>query len=260
MKLEFFTLEISGGVASVVINRPKSRNALSKATNEELIRLAEHLASQNDVRVCTIRGAEDKAFCTGADLKERKGVSAEETGVYLDAISGAVNAWGAIPQPTIAIMNGHAFGGGLELALACDFRIAVLGAQMGLTEVRLGIMPGAGGSQRLPRLIGLARAKELILCGARIDASRAEAIGLLNKAVPREDLIEESQALVAKLLAGAPLSLRHSKKAMEDGFGMPLADALKLERKHYDITLFTEDRNEGLLAFAEKRPPNFKGQ
>ena len=166
-------VEIKDHVARVTINRPAARNALSKATNEELLSVAAQLGNDPDVRAVVLRGSGDKSFCAGADLKERKGVAAEETGPYVDAISGAINAWSRIPQPTLAVVNGFAFGGGMELAIACDLRIASDNALFGLTEVRLGIMPGAGGTQRLPRLIGVAAAKELILLGNRIDAARA---------------------------------------------------------------------------------------
>src|SRR5690349_19413025 len=162
-------VDVSGdGVAWVTLDRPDARNALSKAVNLELLRLARELSADRAVRVVVLTGTGDAAFCAGADLKERKGVPASEAGPFIDAISGAIGAWSRIKQPTICAMNGSAYGGGLELALACDFRICVAGAEMGLTEVKLGIMPGAGGTQRLPRLVGAAAAKELILLGRRI--------------------------------------------------------------------------------------------
>src|ERR1041384_4265953 len=177
------------GVAWITLNRPDARNALSRDVNLKLKDLADELEDRDDVRAIVITGSGDKAFCAGADLKERRGVSAAETGPYLNAIAGAIGGFADSRKPTICAMNGSAYGGGLELALACDFRIIVQGAEVGLTEVRLGIMPGAGGTQRLPRLIGEARAKELILLGRRISAERALEIGLVNQVVPRAGLM-----------------------------------------------------------------------
>lgn len=247
------------GVAWVTLNRPAARNALSRQVNLELAALAADLGKDRDVRAVVLTGAGDKAFCAGADLKERKGVSADQTGPYIDAISGAIDAWARLPQATLAVLNGHAFGGGMELALACDFRMAVEDAQMALTEVRLGIMPGAGGTQRLPRLIGAARAKELILLGRRIDARRAHDIGLVMQVSPRERLREDAEALVAELLGCAPRSVEMAKQAIDRGVEVGIDEGLRIERACYDVTLFTEDRNEGLRAFAEKRPPRYTG-
>ncbi len=257
---EHLRVEQREHVAWVTLNRPDARNALSKALNAELSAVAADLADNREVRTVVITGAGEKAFCAGADLKERKGVGAAETGAYVDAISGAINAWAALPQPTIALLNGYAFGGGVELALACDFRIAVEDAVLGLTEVRLGIIPGAGGTQRLPRLIGEARAKELILLGRRITAERAEAIGLVNQVVPRAELNLAVDAMLAELRGCAPVSVTKAKEAISRGLDVSLDDGLRIERECYDVTLFTEDRNEGLAAFADKRPPAYRGR
>ncbi len=252
-------VDIEGGVARVTINRPQAHNALSRETNEELRQLASELASNSDVRVVLLRGAGEKSFCAGADLKERKGVSAAETGPYVDAISGAIHAWARIPQPTIAVVNGYAFGGGMELAIACDIRIASDNALFGLTEVKLGIMPGAGGTQRLPRLIGVAAAKELILLGKRIDAERALAIGLVSSVVPTAGLDAEEERLLSDIAGCAPLSLRMAKEAIDRGVEVGVEEGLRIERACYERTLFSDDRNEGLAAFAEKRAPRFTG-
>jgi methylglutaconyl-CoA hydratase len=249
-----------GGVAWVVLNRPEARNALSRQVCRELGELAQSLGEDREVRSVVLTGAGDKAFCAGADLKERKGVSAEEAGPYLDAISGAANAWAAIPKPTIAAMNGSAFGGGLELALACDFRLAVPGASFALTEVRLGIMPGAGGTQRLPRLVGVARAKEMILLGRRVSAPRALEIGLVQELAEADELEAAAMALCEELTLCAPISLTMAKRAIDRGIDMPIDEGLILERACYDVTLFTEDRDEGLRAFAAKRAPRFQGR
>ena len=248
------------GVVWVTLNRPEALNALSRQVNLDLARLAAELASDRSVRAVALTGAGDKAFCAGADLKERKGVAAEDTKGYVDAISGAIDAWARMPKVTIAVLNGHAFGGGMELALACDLRIAVEGAQMGLTEVRLGIMPGAGGTQRLPRLVGVARAKELVLLGRRIDAARALEIGLVMQVSPRERLREDVDAILTELAGCAPRSLEMAKQAIDRGIEVGIDEGLRIERACYDVTLFTEDRNEGLRAFAEKRAPRYTGR
>ncbi|TMQ03266.1 MAG: enoyl-CoA hydratase [Deltaproteobacteria bacterium] len=253
-------VEQLAGTVWITLNRPDARNALSRDVNLQLQDLATELEDREDVRAIVITGAGDKVFCAGADLKERRGVPANETGPYINAISGAINAWADSRKPTICAMNGSAFGGGLELALACDFRIIVEGAEVGLTEVKLGIMPGAGGTQRLPRLIGEARAKELILLGRRISAARAYEIGLVNQVVARGGLRAAVEAVLAELATCAPLSLRCAKAAIERGYGKPLTEGLDIERECYDVTLYSDDRDEGLAAFAEGRPPQYRGR
>jgi enoyl-CoA hydratase/carnithine racemase len=249
-----------GVVAVVTLNRPDVRNALSRDVNLRLRDIAADLDQDADVRAIVVTGAGDKAFCAGADLKERRGVPAAESWPYVNAIAGAINGWGEIRKPTIAAMNGSAYGGGLELAMACDLRILVEGAEVGLTEVRLGIMPGAGGTARLPRLIGEARAKELILLGRRIGAARALEIGLVHQVVPRAQLDAALDAMLAELAGCAPLSVQQAKSAIQDGHGKPIGEALDIERQAYEFTLFSEDRNEGLAAFAEGRPPRYQGR
>jgi methylglutaconyl-CoA hydratase len=253
-------VEKRGTAAWVTLNRPAVRNALSRDVNNRLQELALELASDEDVRAIVITGAGDRAFCAGADLKERRGVPAAESGPYINAIAGAINGWADLRKPTIAAMNGSAYGGGLELALGCDFRILVEGAEVGLTEVRLGIMPGAGGTQRLPRIIGEARAKEMILLGRRISAARALELGLVNQVVPPAELVRAVEALLAELEGCAPLSVQQAKAAIERGFGRPIDEALDLERQLYEVTLHSEDRDEGLAAFAEGRPPRYQGR
>jgi len=259
MSAQLVTVERSEHAAWVTINRPEAYNALSKQTNLELRAAAEQLGADKTLRAVVITGAGDKAFCAGADLKERKGVSAEQTGPYVDAISGAINAVAALPQATIAMVNGHAFGGGMELMLACDIRVASTNAKMGLTEVRLGIMPGAGGTQRLTRLCGVAVAKRLILTGKRLSAAEAAELGIVSDAVAPAELRGVVEAIVAELAGCAPRSIEMAKAAIDRGIDVPLADGLKIERDCYDVTLFTEDRNEGLRAFAEKRDPQYQG-
>jgi enoyl-CoA hydratase/carnithine racemase len=257
---ELVVEEKPNGVVWVTLNRPDVRNALSRDVNLKLQDIAHSFEQREDVRVVVLTGAGDKAFCAGADLKERKGIPADEAAPYINAISGAIESWGEIKVPTVCLMNGSAYGGGLELAMACDFRILVEGAEVGLTEVRLGIMPGAGGSQRLPRLVGEARAKELILLGRRITAARAKEIGLVTDVVARDKLKEAGAALLADLALCAPLSVAAAKSAIERGYGKPISEGLEIERECYERTLFSEDRDEGLLAFAEGRPPKYQGR
>jgi len=258
--MDELVVEHRGSTAWITLNRPDARNALSRDVNLRLQEIAATLDDKDDVRAIVVTGTGDKAFCAGADLKERRGVPAAETAPYLNAIAGAISAFGDSRKPTICAMNGSAYGGGLELALACDFRILAEGAELGLTEVRLGIMPGAGGTQRLPRLIGEARAKELILLGRRISAARALEIGLVNQVVPRAQLTAAVEAMLAELDGCAPLSVRCAKAAIERGWAKPLAEGFAIERECYDMTLFSEDRDEGLAAFAQGRPPRYQGR
>ena len=249
-----------GHVAWVTLNRPAVRNALSRDVNQRLSAIAAALDQDPEITVIVLTGAGDKAFCAGADLKERRGVPAAASGTFIDAIAGAIADWGELRKTTIAAMNGSAYGGGLELAMACDFRILVEGSEVGLTEVRLGIMPGAGGTVRLPRLVGEARAKELILLGRRIPASRALEIGLVTQVVPPAQLASSVDAMLGELAGCAPLSLQQAKSSIERGHGRSIQEALELERECYDVTLFSADRDEGLAAFAEGRPPSYKGR
>ena len=253
-------VEEKGNVVWVMLNRPDVRNALSRAVNLKLQDLAAELEHREHIHAIVLTGAGDKAFCAGADLKERRGVPAAESATFINAIGGAINSWGELRKPTICAMNGSAYGGGLELAMACDFRICVDTAEMGLTEVKLGIMPGAGGTQRLPRLVGEARAKEMILLGRRISAAHALAFGLVNQVVPRAQLRATVDALLAELATCAPLSVTSAKSAIERGHGRALEDGLAIERECYEVTLFSEDRDEGLAAFAEGRPPKYQGR
>ncbi len=252
-------VEEKAGVAWVTLNRPDVRNALSRAVNTRLTDIALELDQKDSVRAIVLTGAGDKAFCAGADLKERKGVPAAETGPYINAIATAIETWGEVRKPTICMMNGSAYGGGLELAMACDLRVITDGAEVGLTEVRLGIMPGAGGTQRLPRLVGEARAKELILLGRRIGAPRAAEIGLVHQCVARDQLRSVVDGMLAELAGCAPLSVMSAKSAIQRGYGKELSEALSIERECYEVTLYSEDRDEGLAAFAEGRPPSYKG-
>lgn len=253
-------LEISDFVAIVTINRAESLNAFNYETLMELQRRVEEIRINQEVRAVLFIGAGEKAFSVGADLKERKNLSDEQVKRNLYKINEVFTAIDQLPQPTIAAINGFAFGGGMELALTCDFRIAAVEAQMGLTETSLAIIPGAGGTQRLPRLIGQAKALELILTARRLTAEEAFTIGLLTKVVERNQLMKACLAFAAQMLANGPIALQQAKFAVKNGMNADLNTGLQIERKAYEVTLPTEDRIEALQAFSEKRKPNFKGK
>jgi enoyl-CoA hydratase/carnithine racemase len=250
-------VERRAGAVWITIDRADAMNALSGEVLTQLGAAVDAAAGDASVRAIVVTGAGDKAFSAGADLKERRGMSEAETRARIDLINAVFTRLARVGKATIAAMNGVAFGGGLELALACDFRLAVTGTQLGLTEVRLGIMPGAGGTQRLSRLLGAARAKELVLLGRRITSERAAEIGLVTEVTA--DLLAAVDRLLAELNGAAPRSVAMAKRAIDEGADVDIAEGLKIERQCYEVTLATEDRNEGLRAFAEKRPPNFQG-
>ena len=251
-------VEREGRIAWLTMDRPDAANALSKALVADLG--AALAALQADPPVLILTGAGEKAFCAGADLKERRAMSLDETRAFLGALNAMVDALAAHPQPVVAALNGAAYGGGLELALACDLRVAAEGIELGLPEVRLGIIPGAGGTQRLARACGVAVAKELILTGRRVPAARARELGLLSAVVPAAELRAEALRWATEIATAGPLAVAQAKAAIDAGFGQPLEAALAVERAAYEVVLASEDRNEGLRAFAEKRKPNFTGK
>jgi methylglutaconyl-CoA hydratase len=253
-------VEVRAGVGFVTLNRPAAANALSGELVGALGQAFTRLRGDASVRTVVLTGAGDKAFCAGADLKERRAMTLEETRSFLRALNAAVDAIGTFPRPVIAAVNGAAFGGGLELALACDIRLAADTAEMGLVETRLGIIPGAGGTQRLARVCGVAIAKELILTGRRIGALRALELGIVSQVVPRADLAAAAAGVAAEIVGAGPLAVEQAKRAIDGGTDRPLAEGLAHERACYEVVLSSEDRNEGLAAFAEKRPPRFKGR
>ena len=249
-----------GGLAVLTLNRSQVLNALGVNICTEIISAAETLSADTSVRVVILTGAGEKAFCAGADLKERQGKSEEELRAHNRKIFRAVQAISALPVPVIGAINGYALGGGCELALACDLRIAAETAFFGLTEVTLGIIPAAGGTQRLPRLIGRARAKELIFTGKRIDARRAEAIGLVNAVVPAAELLPEARRWADLLQRNAPLALRGAKRAIDEGSERSLAEGLELEAEIQFALYQSQDWKEGLAAWSAKRPPVYRGE
>lgn len=252
--------EIEKGIGLITLNRPEAANAMSLQLLKELNETLVAISKNREIRVVLITGSGEKAFCAGADLKERKTMNEQQVRETVKLIGNTVNQVEALPQPVIAVMNGVAFGGGLELALACDLRIASSEAKMGLTEVSLGIIPGAGGTQRLPRIIGVGKAKELIYTARRISANEALEIGLINSVYDKEILLEKATELALEIAKNAPLSLIQAKVAINKGIEVDLTTGLKIEELAYNELLHTEDRLEGLVAFQEKRQPQYQGR
>jgi len=252
-------LEKQNNIAFLKLNRPESRNALSSALLGELAQNIAQLKLDRSIRVVVITGAGDKAFCAGADLKERQTMSEEEILSFLSLIQNTFQSLAELPMPVVAAINGDAFGGGLELALACDIRVAAYSALMGLTECSLGIIPGAGGTQRLPRIIGIAKACELIFTAQRLTSDEALTMGLIShRALPSESALSLAQNLALAIASNAPLAVRAAKKALV-GCQEDLKAGLLSEFQAYQEILGTRDRQEGLQAFAHKRKPQFSG-
>jgi methylglutaconyl-CoA hydratase len=250
-----------GGAAILTIDRADRMNALSRDTLLAFGRLARELQSDADVRAIVVTGSGEKAFCAGADLKERQGLGNEEVRHQVGLYRSELGALDLSPKPVIAAINGVAFGGGLELALVCDLRVAAKHALLALPETGLGIIPGAGGTQRLPRIVGEARAKEMILLGRRLTALEAHEWGLVNRVTSEgTSVLEDALAFIAPILDGAPIAQAAALGAIDASYDVPLARGLELERVFYDETLRSEDRNEALRAFAEKRKPKFQGR
>jgi enoyl-CoA hydratase/carnithine racemase len=256
---ELVALERDGDIVTLTIQRAEVMNCLSFPTLKRLRKLCHELKSDLSVRAILITGAGDKAFCAGADLKERKTMAPERVPVFVRNIRATMDDFEALPQPTIGLINGFAFGGGTELLLACDLRIAAPHAQLGLTETSLAIIPGAGGTQRLPRLIGRARAKELILTARKIDANEAERIGLVNRIAPAGKLRETGLEVARAIAANGPVAVRAAKQAIDVGCEKPMAEGLEVEARCYELVLPTKDRLEALAAFSEKRAPRYVG-
>lgn len=258
--MEQILVNIENHIAVVTINREESLNAFNYETLLELQSKVEEIRVNPEIRAVIFIGTGEKAFSVGADLKERKNLTDEQVKRNLYKINEVFNSIDQLSQPTIAAINGFAFGGGMELALACDFRIAANTAVMGLTETSLAIIPGAGGTQRLPRLIGQTKALELILTARRLTADEAFRYGILTNVVERRQLLPESIAFCTGLLVNGPIALQQAKFAIKNGMNTDLSTGLQIERKAYEVTLPTEDRVEALQAFAEKRKPVFKGK
>lgn len=253
------------GILILTLNRPEAMNCFNYdllSVLSETIREANFDMALRCIVITGAGGADPKkaSFSTGADLKERRTLTPEQVRRFIFTIRDTFTAVEQVRVPVIAAINGFAFGGGLELALACDLRIAASNAVMGLTETSLAIIPGAGGSQRLPRIVGIARAKELIFTARRIDATTALGMGLVNRVVEPPELMPAALKLAREIAKNGPVGVAQAKFAINYGMEASLGVALPLESKAYEVTIPTKDRLEALAAFAEKRKPVFKGE
>lgn len=255
------SVQKTNGAAIVTIERESSRNALARQTLREFGALRNSLASDAKLRAIIITGSGDRAFCAGADLKERQGMDEAAIRSQLRAYRTELGWLDQSPIPVVAAINGFALGGGLELALICDLRIATTNAVLGLPETSLGIIPGAGGTQRLTRLLGEARAKEMILLGQRIDVKRAHQWGLVHRVADASDnLLQETLDWIEPILSGAPIAQASALAAIDAAAELPLDAGLERELELYEACLISEDRQEALKARAAKRKPVFRGR
>ena len=256
---ETITVEKRGSVAILTINRPDKLNTLNKQVHEEAVSALNELRLDESIRVLVITGAGEKSFVAGADISEFQGQTpvTQRTAFHEKTLFNSIDAF---PKPVIAMVNGFCLGGGNELALACDLRMASESARFSQPEINLGIMPGGGGTQTLPRAVGERRAKELILTGKPFTATEAHAWGLVNEVFPLSELMPAALATASRIARNAPISVRQAKLAIHRGLQVSLRDGLALEIEAYNRMVPTEDRREGVLAFNEKRTPNFKGR
>jgi enoyl-CoA hydratase len=258
MEYEFIKTEREDSTFIVTLNRPDKLNALSPQLTGEVVQALQEIQTDEGIRAVIITGG-PKVFAAGADLSKMQ----TATPVDMYSRNLAADMWTTVakmPMPTIAAVAGYALGGGCELAMACDLRIAADNAKFGQPEINVGIYPGAGGTQRLSRLIGLGRAKELVFLGGQIDAEEAYRVGLVNKVVPADSLLDEAKAWAKKLATKPPFTLKIVKAVMDEGYDLSLESALRLERMGFIGLFGTEDQREGVTAFLEKRKPEFKGR
>ncbi|KAF0692552.1 Aste57867_16364 [Aphanomyces stellatus] len=248
------------GVALMTMARPAARNALGKQMMREMREALDSVRFDTKVRVVVLQSTVDRVFCAGADLKERLAMTQEESAATVFGLRSAFTELEQLPMPTIAAIEGAALGGGLEMALACDFRIAGSKALLGAPETGLAILPGAGGTQRLPRLIGLSKAKELIFTSRKIDSVAAERLGLVDYAVDAGTALDKAFELAKEILPNGPIGVRCAKEAITKGIEVDLASGMAIERACYAQVIPTKDRLEGLQAFREKRKPVYKGE
>jgi enoyl-CoA hydratase len=246
-------------VALVTVDRPERLNALNTQSLQELLESFERLARDSSVRAIIVTGAGDRAFIAGADIAEMKDKGPSEALAFARLGQAVCSAIEAAPQPVIAAINGYALGGGCEIALACDIRLASETAVLGQPEVTLGVPPGWGGTQRLPRVIGPGLARELIYTGRRVGAQEALRIGLVNAVYPPGELLERARALAADIARNAPVAVRLSKEAIRRGLDVDLETGLALEAQAFALAFSTADQREGMSAFLEKRSPEFRG-
>ncbi|XP_043833899.1 methylglutaconyl-CoA hydratase, mitochondrial isoform X1 [Dromiciops gliroides] len=256
--------EENKGIVVLGINRSYAKNALSKNLIKMLSKAVDALKSDKKVRTIIVRSEVPGIFCAGADLKERTQMNLNEVSSFVSKSRAVINEMANLPVPTIAAIDGIALGGGLELALACDIRVAAASAKMGLVETKLAIIPGAGGTQRLPRAIGMALAKEMIFSARVLDGQEAKSIGLISHVLEQNETgdaaYRKALALAREFLPQGPVAMRVAKLAINQGMEVDLVTGLAIEEACYAQTIPTKDRLEGLLAFKEKRPPRYKGE
>ena len=260
LKLENVVYDKKGPIAYVTLNRPKVMNALNQAVFAELKAVFEDVRDDADVQAAILTGAGDKAFAAGADISEMSNYTAVQAEAATRRAQEVTELIENLGKPVIAAVNGFALGGGCELTMACTIRIAAEGAKFGQPEVKIGVMPGAGGTQRLPRLVGKGRALQLILSGETINAQEAYRIGLVNEVVPIANLIARAEAILNQIISNAPLGVRHSIEAVNKGLDESLAEGLLLEAAMFAICAGSEDKKEGTSAFLAKRAPKFQGK
>jgi enoyl-CoA hydratase len=260
MEFKNIIYEKSEGIATITLNRPEALNAFSKEVVEEIIRALEDVKTDENVRVVVLTGSGEKAFSAGADIKAMAGMTplkARELSLMGERLCLALEN---LEKPVIAALNGYALGGGLEVAMSCDLRIATENARMGQTEINFGLIPGWGGTQRLTRLIGKTKAKEMVFTGRMIDAKTAEQLGIVNMVVPPDKFKETVRQFALELASKAPVAVRVAKALINKGADIGLDSALALEREGFAVVASTEDLKEGVSAFTEKRKPIFKGK
>lgn len=259
MAYETLLLSVEEGVATITLNRPEVLNALNHNVFSELSEVAQQLADDDSVHAVIITGGE-KVFAAGADIRDMANAEAIDIALAGRPSMKAFNIIENMPKPVIAAVAGYALGGGCELSLVCDVRIAADNAKFGLPEITLGILPGAGGTQRLPRLIGAGKAKEMIFSGDFIEADEALRVGLINKVVSAEQLMSEAKRLAKRFAMRGAVALRMAKSAVNEGLRMDLQAGLQYEHKCFSLLFATQDQKEGMQAFLEKRRPDFKGK
>ena len=252
--------EKKGAIAYVTVDRPKVLNALNMATMGELRAAFTAAKEDAEVRVVLFTGAGEKAFIAGADINELSKMNPVEAKEYTHRGQAVLDVIENLGKPVLACINGFALGGGCEISMACSFRIASDNAKLGQPELKLGLIPGYGGTQRFPRLVGKGMANQLLLTGDMINAQEALRIGLVNEVVPLAELITRAEAIAQKIIVNAPLAVQYALEAVNKGMDMPLADGLYLEATLFGLICATEDKNEGTKAFLEKRQANFKGK
>lgn len=252
--------EKEGSIGLLTINRPQVLNALNREAMTEISQVVGKIATDPEVAVLIITGAGEKSFVAGADISEMRTLSALEGRAWSKFSQATFNAIENLPQPVIAAVNGYALGGGCELAMSCDIRIASEKAKFGQPEVQLGVVAAFAGTQRLPRLVGKGRAKELLFTGDQIDAAEACRIGLVNKVVPAGELLTAAKALAAKIISRGPVAVQLCKAAVNEGLDMDLESAQAYEAEVFGLCFATADQKEGMNAFVEKRPAKFTGK